>query len=324
LIRQIILFSRQTGQERKPVQIHVLVDELMTLLRASLPSNIEIRQKINSEAGTVMADATQMHQVLMNLCANAEHAMREKGGVLEMGVDAAEVDQDFAALHPEIRPGAYVRLSVSDTGCGIKPEIMKRIFEPFFTTNEVGKGTGMGLAVVHGIVAKHGGAVTVESTPGIGTRFAIYLPRVDPIPEAQPPIEQPIPHGTERILYVDDEPDLVEVIQEILAGLGYQVAGKTSGTEALETFRAAPREFDLIITDQTMPDVTGEALTREFRAIRPDIPIILCTGFSHVIDGENAKAMGIDAFCLKPLGARELGLTIQRVFARRRNPPPLS
>lgn len=317
LIRQIILFSRQTGQERRPVQIHLLVDELMALLRASLPSSIEIRQKTNANAGTVMADATQMHQVLMNLCANAEQAMREKGGVLEVSVDAAEVDAEFAALHPELGPGPHVLLSVSDTGCGMKPEVMKRIFEPFFTTNEVGQGTGMGLAVVHGIIAKHGGAVTVESTPGVGTRFAIYLPRVDNPPEDAPPIEKPIPHGTERILYVDDEPDLVDVVQEILAGLGYRVVGKTSGTEALEAFRAMPHEFDLIITDQTMPDVTGEALTREFRRIRPDIPVILCTGFSHVIDGDNAKAMGIDAFCLKPLGARDLGLTIRRVFTQK-------
>ncbi len=324
LIRQIILFSRQTGQERKPVQIHLLVNELMTLLRASLPANIEIRQKVNAGAGTVMADATQMHQVLMNLCANAEQAMREKGGVLEVSVDAVEVDQHFATLHPELRPGPHVLLSVKDTGCGIKPEVMKRIFEPFFTTNEVGKGAGMGLAVVHGIIAKHGGAVIVESTPGVGTRFAIYLPRVDQPPEEEPRIEEPIPRGTERILYVDDEPDLVEVIQEILTGLGYEVTGKISGTEALEIFRATPYKFDLIITDQTMPNVTGEALTREFRRIRPDIPIILCTGFSHVIDGENARAMGIDAFCLKPLRARELGLTIRRVLQKKTEPSAAS
>ncbi len=325
LIRQIILFSRQSGQERRPVQLQALVDELMTLLRASLPSNIEIRQKINAGAGTVMADPTQMHQVLMNLCANAEQAMREKGGVLEVSVDAAQVDSEFAAAHPELRPGPHVLLSVSDTGRGMKPEVMKRIFEPFFTTSEVGQGIGMGLAVVHGIVAKHGGAVTVESTPGAGTRFTIYLPSVEHAPEREPAMETPIPHGSERILYVDDEPDLVDVVQEILAGLGYKVVGRTSGLEALEAFRARPNEFDLIITDQTMPDVTGEALTSEFRRIRPDIPIILCTGFSHVVDSDNAKAMGIDAFCLKPLGARDLGLTIRQVFAQKgERPAPLA
>jgi len=317
LIRQIILFSRQSEQERKPVQLGLLVNELMTLLRASLPSNIEIRQSADGNAGTVMADPTQMQQVLMNLCANAAHAMREKGGVLEVCVDEVGVDSSFAGLHPELRPGPHTVLAVRDTGHGIKPEVMERIFEPFFTTNEVGQGTGMGLAVVHGIIAKHGGAVSVESTPGVGTLFAIYLPRVDNIPEDNPPIEQPIPGGTERILYVDDEPDLVDVVRELLEGLGYKVVGKTNGTEALEAFRAMPHEFDLIITDQTMPDVTGEALTREFRRIRPDIPVILCTGFSHVVDADGAKAMGIDAFCLKPLGARDLGLTVRRVFAQR-------
>lgn len=317
LIRQIILFSRQSEQERKPVQLGLLVNELMTLFRASLPSNIEIRQNTDGNAGTVMADPTQMQQVLMNLCANAAHAMRENGGVLEVSVDAAEVDQNFAALHPELSPGPHTVLSVRDTGDGIKPEVMERIFEPFFTTNEVGQGTGMGLAVVHGIVAKHGGTVIVESTPGVGTTFAVYLPRSDQAPERESPPEAPIPHGTERILYVDDEPDLVDVIREILVGLGYDVVGTTKSTEALEMFRAKPDRFDLIITDQTMPDITGEALTKEFRRIRPDIPVVLCTGFSHVVDADAAKAMGIDAFCLKPLGARDLGLTIRRVFAQR-------
>ena len=317
LIQQIILFSRQSAPERKPVQLGLLVNELMTLLRASLPSNIEIRRSADGNAGTVMADPTQMQQVLMNLCANAAHAMREQGGVLEVCVDEVEIDSSFAALHSELRPGPHIVLSVRDTGHGIKPEVMERIFEPFFTTNEVRQGSGMGLAVVHGIVAKHGGTITVESTPDVGTTFAVYLPRSDQAPERESLPEAPIPRGTERILYVDDEEDLVDVVREILAGLGYDVVGTANTTEALEMFRAKPDRFDLIITDQTMPDITGEALTKEFRRIRPDIPVILCTGFSHVVDGDAAKAMGIDAFCLKPMGARELGLTVRRVFAQR-------
>ena len=317
LIRQIILFSRQSAEERKAVRLHLLANEVMALIRASLPSNIEIRENLNPDAGTVVADPTQIHQVLMNLCANAERAMRDKGGVLEVCVDGVEVDEDFAAANPELRPGPYVLLSVRDTGHGIKPEVMKRIFDPFFTTNEIGQGAGMGLAVVHGIVAKHGGAVTVESTPGVGTVFNIYLPQVDSKPEHEQPTEEPIPRGTERVLYVDDEPDLVEVVREGLQDLGYDVVGKTNGTEALETFRAMSDRFDLIITDQTMPDITGEALTREFRRVRADIPVILCTGFSHLIDGDIAKALGIDAFCLKPLRAREISATIRRVMAQR-------
>ncbi|MGE5303648.1 MAG: ATP-binding protein [Alphaproteobacteria bacterium] len=321
LIRQIILFSRQSPEERKPVRLDLLVNEVMALIRASLPSNIDIRENLNPDAGTVVADTTQLHQVLMNLGANAERAMREKGGVLEVRVDGVEVDENLAAANPELRTGPYVLLSVRDTGHGIEPEVIKRIFEPFFTTNDVGQGAGMGLAVVHGIVAKHGGAVTVESTPGVGTVFNIYLPRVDHKPEHEQPVEEPVPRGTERVLYVDDEPDLVDVVQEGLQDLGYEVLGKTNGTEALETFRAMPDRFDLIITDQTMPDITGDALAREFRRIRPDIPIILCTGFSHVVDGDNAEAMGIDAFCLKPLRAREISLTIRRVMAQRLNFP---
>ena len=319
LIRQIILFSRQSAEERKPVSLHLMVKEVMALIRASLPSNIDIRENLNTDAGVVMADPTQMHQVLMNLCANAERAMRERGGVLELCVDGLMVDENLAAANPELRPGPYVRLSVRDTGHGMKPEVMKRIFEPFFTTNEVGQGTGMGLAVVHGIVAKHGGAVTVESAPGVGTGFTIYLPRVDRYPEHENPVEEVAPRGTEHVLYVDDEPDLVDVVREGLQGLGYDVVGITNGMEALETFRAEPDRFDLIITDQTMPEITGEALTKEFRSIRPDIPIILCTGFSHVIDSDDAKAIGIDAFCLKPLRAREISATIRRVMARRLN-----
>ncbi|MBI4529861.1 MAG: response regulator [Deltaproteobacteria bacterium] len=317
LVRQILLFSRQTERERKPVQVHFLVRELMTLLRASLPSTIEMRQNINASAGTVLADPTQMHQVLINLCSNAEHAMREKGGVLELAVDAVEVDDAFAALHPGVRPGSHVILSVRDTGHGMTPEVLERIFDPFFTTKEMGQGTGMGLAVVHGIVANHGGTVTVESRPGEGTTFAIYLPRIDQAPEDQSPAEGPLPRGTERILYVDDEEDLVDTVREILGGLGYQVTGKTRSTEALEAFRTTPDRFDLIITDQTMPDMSGEALAREFRRIRPDIPIILCTGFSHLIDSEEAQLLGVDAFCFKPMEERDFALTIRSVLAQR-------
>lgn len=197
------------------------------------------------------------------------------------------------------------------------PEVVERIFEPFFTTKEAGQGTGMGLSVVHGIIAKHGGAVTVKSTPGEGTTVAIYLPRVDGVPEADSPRDEAMARGSERVLYVDDEKDLVDAMGKSLGELGYDVMGKNSGAEALESFRIAPQNFDLIITDQTMPDIRGDSLVKEFRRIRPDVPIVLCTGFSQVMDADEAKAVGIDAFCPKPVVARDLGFIIRRVLAQR-------
>ncbi len=317
LVRQILLFSRQSEQERKPVRIDSLIHESMRLIRASLPSTVEIRQQINADAGIILADATQLVQVLMNLCANAEHAMRDKGGVLEVSVDAVDLDEDAAAIHPELRPGPYVHLLVRDSGHGMEPEVVERIFEPFFSTKEAGQGTGMGLAVVHGIVASHGGAITVKSAPGKGATFGVYLPSTAGLIEDESETAEPSAHGTERILYVDDEVDLVDAIGKNLEDLGYAVIGKNSGAEALETFRAAPDRVDLIVTDQSMPDARGDVLVKEFRRIRSDIPIILCTGYSHVVDADKAKELGVDAFCLKPMVARDLGLAIRRIMAQR-------
>jgi PAS domain S-box-containing protein len=320
LVQQILTFSRQTEHERKPVHLDVIVKEVMRLLRATLPATIEIRQVIGRDVGTVMADPTQLHQVLMNLCTNAEHAMRESGGQLEVRLEALEVDQALASDHPELEPGPYVRLSVQDTGHGISPEILERIFEPFFTTKGVGEGTGMGLAVVHGIVTSHGGAITVESTPGKGTTFVVYLPRSESGASASMPLEEPMQGEGECILFVDDEEPLARLGQEMLVRLGYEVVVRTSSVEALEAFRAAPQRFDLVITDQTMPNLTGEALARKLRCLQPDIPLILCTGFSHTMTQEKARALGIDAFLMKPLTRRDLGRTIRDVLTRRQAP----
>jgi PAS domain S-box-containing protein len=317
LVQQILLFTRQGEQERKPVQLHQLVKEVLALLRASLPTTIEVRQYIDEATGAILADPTRMHQVLLNLCTNAEHAMRETGGILEVRLDAVDVDVAFAADHPELQPGPHVRLTVRDTGHGMEPEVMERIFEPFFTTKGVGEGTGMGLAMVHGIVTSHEGAITVQSTVGKGTTFEVYFPRIDAVPEPAAEVEVSLPHGKGCILFVDDEETLALLGQEFLRRLGYDVVATTSSIKALETFRTTPQRFDLVITDQTMPDMTGAALASELRHIRPDIPIILCTGFSHVMNAEKAKAMEIDAFCMKPFMARDLGLTIQQVLARR-------
>jgi PAS domain S-box-containing protein len=317
LVQHILRFSRHTGQARQPVELHLLIQEALLLLRASLPSTIEITQALDTAVGSVLADPTQIHQVLMNLCANAEYAMRGTGGILEVRLEAVEVDAAFVAVHSELQPGPHVRLTIQDTGHGMAPEIMERIFEPFFTTKGVGEGTGMGLAVVHGIVTSHEGAITVASTLGQGTTFAIYLPKIQEATTDITGPEGPIPRGEERVLFVDDEAVLAHMGQELLGHLGYRVVVHTSSLEALEDFRAAPQLFDVVITDQTMPHVTGEALAIELRRIRPDVPIILCTGFSYSMTAERAQELGIAAFLMKPLVTRDLALTIRQVLAQR-------
>jgi PAS domain S-box-containing protein len=317
LVQHILRFSRHTEQARQPVALYPIFQEALLLLRASLPSTIAIQQHLDAEAGIVLADPTQMHQVLMHLCTNAEYAMRGTGGILEVRLEAVDVDTAFAALHPELRPGPHVRLTVRDTGHGMAPEIMERIFDPFFTTKGVGEGTGMGLAMVHGIVTSHEGAITVTSTLGEGTTFAIYVPRFHEDIANLAGSEGPMPTGSERILMVDDEAALAHMGQELLEHLGYQVVVHTQSQEALEAFRRAPRQFDVVITDQAMPHMTGEALAVELRRIRPEIPIILCTGFSHSITAERAHALGIAALLRKPLVMRDLALTIRDVLAQR-------
>jgi signal transduction histidine kinase/CheY-like chemotaxis protein len=317
LVLQILTFSRASEPERLPVQLRLIAKEALKLLRASLPTTIDIRQDIDHYDGTVLADPTQMHQVLMNLCANAEYAMRDTGGILEVRLDTVELDTSAVAHYAELVPGSYVRLTIRDTGHGITPEVVTRVFEPFFTTKGVGQGTGMGLAVVHGIVISHGGAIRLQSTPGQGTTCEVYLPRLDQVVDDTTSRDEALPAGKGMILFIDDEEAIVRVGQRMLEKLGYQAVVHTSSLAALETFRQTPHHFDLVITDQTMPHMTGEALACELRRLRPDLPIILCTGFSHTIDAEKAQSQGIDAFLMKPLVARDLGLAIQHVLAQR-------
>ncbi len=317
LVRQILAFSRRSKPERKLVQLHLLVKETLTLLRASFSSTIDIRQDL-SDAGSVLADPTQMHQVLMNLCCNAEHAMRETGGVLDVRLDTVEADAALVAGHPELKPGPHVRLTVRDSGHGMTPDIVARIFEPFFTTKAVGEGTGMGLAVTHGIIANHGGAISVATAPGGGTTFQVYLPQVDGAAGEEAGPEAPASVGTERILFVDDEPAIAQLGQDMLEPLGYRCVVCTSGEQALDAFRTAPQGFDLVITDQTMPKMTGEVLIRELRHIRPDLPIILCTGYSHTMTEEKAHTLGIDTYLLKPLLAADLDRAIRAVLGQRK------
>jgi PAS domain S-box-containing protein len=315
LVQQILAFSRQSTPQRQPVFLHLLVKEVLRLLRASLPSTIDIRQQLDAQAGTVLADPTQMHQVLMNLGANAEYAMRPAGGVLEVRLEAVQVDATLTTLHPSLQPGPYVRLVVRDTGHGMTPEVVARIFDPFFTTKGIGEGSGMGLAVVHGIVMNHNGVITVSSTPGQGTTFAIYLPRTDDLAQAVTPRDEATPGGHERILLIEDEPALARLGQGLLRSLGYDVVVSSHSPEVLEIFRSAPQHFDLVITDQTMPHMTGESLVQELRRLRANIPIILCTGFSHVLSAEKAQALGVQALLIKPLTTRDLALAIRQALA---------
>ncbi len=319
LVQQILSFSRQNDVVREPVSLSLIIQEFFTLLRASLPTTIDIHLHLSEADTTVLANRTQLHQIVMNLCANAEYAMRALGGVLEIRVETVELNDLFAVPSFKLEPGPYVCLTIRDTGSGIPPHIAERIFDPFFTTKDVGEGTGMGLAIVHGIVKGYGGAISVESPPEEGSRFTIYLPHMAHTAvegtHGRPPAD--IPRGQGHILFVDDEAVLVRLGQAMLEHLGYDVTAFTSSFEALQAFRARPQQFDAVITDQTMPILTGATLVEELRRIRPDIPIILCTGFSHMMNAEKAQALGVDAFVMKPGVTEELAVTIQNVLQKR-------
>jgi PAS domain S-box-containing protein len=316
LVSQILAFSRQREHAFIPLSIDPIAKEALKLLRSSLPKTIEIRQIIKSNLGVIEGDPTQIHQVLMNLCTNADHAMRETGGILEVTLDRVEIDEEKASAHQDLQPGPYVMLQVKDTGKGMDPETMGRVFDPYFTTKGLGEGTGLGLAVVQGIVKDHQGIITVESEKGEGTVFRVYFPlserEQDDLQGKES--QKPLPTGNERILFVDDEKVLSELGAEVLEGLGYEVTSTNYPVEALKLFEARPNDFDLVITDMSMPNMTGEQLSRELMRIRPDIPIILCTGFSHIISEEKARKIGIRAFAMKPLIRKELAETVRRVL----------
>ena len=315
LVQQILTFSRQGANEPKPLQVGFIIKEVMKMLRAPLPSTIEVKYFVPRNLPAVLADSTQIHQVVMNLCTNAGHAMREKGGVLEVSLGEVMVDETMAARIPDLMPGKYQKLKVGDTGHGMSPEVMEKIFDPFFSTKGPGEGTGLGLSVVHGIVKKHGGGIEVFSKPGQGTTFEVYFPSLEEMNSGYNDEAVKLPTGTERILLVDDETAMVEMGQQMLESLGYKVTSRTSSLEALRAFQTHPDRFDLVITDMTMPRLTGAELAREVLKLRPDMPIILCTGFSDRIQEETAKSIGVREFVLKPVILRDIAPIIRRVLA---------
>jgi CheY-like chemotaxis protein/two-component sensor histidine kinase len=315
LVGQILAFSRQSAQQRISMNLTPMIKESLKLLRSSIPTTIEIRQDIEGGPCPVWADPTQMQQIVMNLCTNASHAMQETGGVLEVDLKTVALGTEAAKAYPNIGPGRYVMLTVSDTGVGIEPELMEKIFDPFFTTKPVNEGTGMGLSVVHGIVRSHEGDITVRSDPGKGATFSVLLPRLEGKAKVETVVRNgSVPTGSERILFVDDEETVVKVGEQMLKKLGYHVESTTQAVEALAAFREQPDRYDLVITDMTMPNMTGDELTRQLKAIQPDIPIIICTGFSERINEEKAEAMGVKGFLMKPIGKSELTQLVRTIL----------
>ncbi len=314
VIKQILAFSRQDEQKLRPIQIGSVLSESLKLIRSTIPTTIDIRENISQSTGTIMGDPTQLNQVMLNLCTNAAHAMREEGGILNVTLEQLHLSKGEASALPGLAPGNHAKLSIGDTGQGISPDDLHRIFDPYFTTKGVGEGTGMGLAVVHGIVELHKGAIAVDSQTGRGTTVDIFFPIIEGEPEEEVADIDDIPGGSECILFVDDEPAMSKIYTSMLERLGYTVSFRTSSVEALEAFKAQPDKYDVVITDQTMPHLTGQMLAKEIMAIRPDIPIILCTGHSDTIDEEKARAIGIKVFVMKPITMGEIAGTLRDVL----------
>ena len=316
LVHQILTFSRQTEQEIRPLKLKLIIKEVLQLLRASLPSTIDIKSDINNES-LIMGDWTQIHQVVLNLCTNAGHAMQENGGTLYVGLTNERLGPNFTSNDPDLSINDYVKIIVKDTGHGIPPELIERLFEPFFTTKGPGEGTGMGLAVVHGIVKSMKGEIVVESFLGKGSSFSVYLPIIQDMAETDVPKEDNFAKGCGHILFVDDEPAIVDIGKLMLTKLGYHVTTRTSAIEALEAFKSNPDKFDLVLTDMTMPQMTGEKLAREIISIRKEMPIIISTGFSSVMTEEKALKLGVKGLLMKPFVLSELAGVIHNVLDKK-------
>ena len=314
LVKQILTFSRRKSHEKIKFQMTTIINETLSLLRATVPPTIEIKEQVRAKSDFILADPSEIHQVLMNLCTNAAYAMREAGGTMVIGLDSRELADDDVALYPGLNPGHYLVLTVSDNGCGMDQATLERIFDPYFTTKPAGEGTGLGLAVVHGIIKASGGTVTVESQPGKGASFEVLLPLVVDEVINEPQTHMTMPGGKESILFLDDEASISRMGKQMLEGLGYKVKAETSSMKALETFKSAPEKYDLVITGMTLPKMAGDEFSRELIRIRPDIPIILCTGYSEAITEQRALQIGIRALLMKPVNMQTMAKTIRDVL----------
>jgi len=316
LVKQILAFSRQAEVDLIPLQPGLVIKEAINLLRSSLPTTITIKQDIDAESGVILANPGQIHQIMLNLCTNAFHAMETSGGVLTISLHKKNLVAGDLKVFPTLQPGNYVQLSIKDTGVGITPEIREKIFDPFFTTKQVGQGTGMGLSIVHGIVQSYGGTIFCHSEPGQGSEFRITLPIIEEtdLQESEASVLVPHAEGKEHILLIDDEEMLLEMGQRLLKRLGYKVTAKTNSLDALTAFQNQPQIFDLVITDQTMPVMTGIDLARRMLQMRPELPVILCTGYSNLISEEKVKDMGIKGFAMKPLVKKEIAELIRKTL----------
>jgi len=315
LVKQILAFSSQDAQRRRPLKVYTVVKDALGMLRATLPTTITIRSDLEAEKTLILGDATQIHQIIVNLCTNAAYAMRKSGGILGIGLNDVTFDEIQALEHPELRSGSYLLLTVSDTGEGMVQDVRERIFEPFFSTKGPGEGVGVGLSVVHGIVKGHGGKTVVWSEPGKGSVFKIFFPKIEEVDEKiETSAASPPSLGNERILLIDDEELVVSVATEMLKALGYQVVTSQRSADALELFRSQPDFFQLIITDQTMPGMTGMELAGNLRRIKNDIPIILCTGYSDEDVAKKARSLGIRKILSKPFVLMELSSSIREIL----------
>lgn len=312
IVKQILDFSRKQPGELVVLDAGGMVNQAIKLLRASIPTTIDIQTIIGPDCGSILGNPGKISQILVNLCTNGAQAMDDKGGVLTIELQHIERGSGLIPDDHGVPPGGYVALSVSDTGSGIEEHLFERIFDPYFTTREVGQGSGMGLAVVHGLVKSHNGVIRVKSELNQGTTFTLYFPRLEQKPKEADKASEVLPSGDEHILLVDDEPSLVNILKRSVKQLGYSVEATTSSKEALELFKAAPEIYDLVICDQTMPEITGEGLCRELHRIRSDLPIIMCSGYSHKIDSAKARSIGIENFLMKPVSRRDLAETIRQ------------
>ena len=317
LVRQILTFSRQSGADRIPVRIQSVVPDALALIRSSIPPSIELVSGIDPDVGPILADPTQIQQIVMNLCINAYHAMAASGGVLHVELEETKIARKDPAVEESLEPGPYAKLIVRDTGKGMSQAVAERVFEPYFTTKHQGEGTGLGLSVVHGIVKSCAGAISLSSEPGAGTTVTVLLPVIEPQgPEANENETSalPLPSGTERIMIVDDEETIIEMERKMLEGLGYRVAGFLDSEEAREAFLADPGAIDLVLTALAMPRLTGIELAEEMLAARGDIPIILCTGYGEMVDEKRLLRVGIRELYPKPVRRRGLAERIRRVL----------